>query len=171
MKKLCAAVALLAMVSLVVPPAAMADSKGASCGVGKVVMDGKSGKDAHVVAVVIDFAISAVLGSLVTFGMTSGTLGCNPEATIQIDQLQEEFVAQNYNNLAEDMAQGRGQYLDAMAALVGCSGEAVTSFSRMGQEKYEVLFSEQAQDARTWLNGLKGEMRKDNRLAVACSVS
>src|SRR3954471_20570420 len=45
-----------------------------------------------------------------TFGMTSGTIGCDQHGFAKNDQKAIEFVAANYEPLMVEMAQGNGEY-------------------------------------------------------------
>jgi len=148
-----------------------ADSKGVACGPGATVMAGKKGLDAHLVALLLDWVISAVVGNPVTLAMTSGTSGCNTNATVNRQEAQEKFVADNMDRLSVEMAQGQGSHVDAMALLMGCSSQARDAFSRLGQGRYEVIFSATAVDAKSWLEGLRKEISADAVLASQCSIS
>ncbi len=117
MKKKILVTALIAVMST---SPVMADNDGASCGIGSSVMAGKSGHSAHTSATVIDMVVNSVVGGLVTFAMTTGTLGCDVTTTVQqMEQEKALFVAMNVNNLSRDMARGKGDYLQSVAQLMG----------------------------------------------------
>lgn len=159
---------LLASTVLVGTPA-FADSKGVSCGPGKKVMEGKSGMDSHLIAWGIDTVIQFFV-PVVTFAISSGTSGCNSDAVVEREKTQEAFVANAMDNLSVEMAQGGGQYVDTMANLMGCPGEAREQFSRFGQARYETLFRTPGMDAKAWLVGLRAEMSQDAVLNQKCAV-
>ena len=58
-----------------------------------------------------------------TFGITSGTLGCEePRTTTHKkranNELMKEFVVANMDNLAKDIAQGKGETLDTFSEIM-----------------------------------------------------
>jgi len=52
-----------------------------------------------------------------TFAITSGTLGYQEGAVIG-SNLVDEYVAQNMDSIANDIAKGNGEYLDTLAHLM-----------------------------------------------------
>lgn len=58
-----------------------------------------------------------------TFGITSGTLECDQPASYTSNEKVKTFVAGNMDSLARDIAQGQGEYLDALAALMELPNE------------------------------------------------
>ena len=69
-----------------------------------------------------------------TFGMTSGTLGCDTFdgfAAVERDQL--EYVAQNFETLRGELAVGSGDYVNAVAKGFDCEP---STFSQHIQQNY-----------------------------------
>lgn len=54
------------------------------------------------------------------FGMTTGTLGCDKLDIGKNDKEAADYVATNYEQLKSELAMGRGEYVDGMAAAFGC---------------------------------------------------
>jgi Protein of unknown function (DUF3015) len=160
MKKL---LALLAFALLLAAPTAFAGNS-AGCGLGHLLWDGQSGMVANVLAV----TTNGTFGSQ-TFGVTTGTSGCNSNDTVYNQTQQEQFVAVNYDRLSVEAAQGNGQYVSALAELMGCDAAAQPEFARMSQSKYESLYAAPTVDAKAWLGSLKSEMSKDAVLASSCT--
>jgi hypothetical protein len=104
-----------------------------------------------------------------TFGITSGTSGCDADSVILLEQEQEVFVAANLDNLSQDMAAGEGQYLHSMAALMGCGEGAYADFAALTQDKYEVLMPQAEIAPTVFLTGLKREMAAHPKLAASCT--
>lgn len=154
---------MLAVVMTLAAPMAFA-GQSSGCGLGAVALQGKSGMLMNLVATFLNG-----LSGNQTFGITTGTSGCDASDTVYNDTLREEFVAVNFDNLSEEMAQGNGQYVAAMAELMGCDVSARTAFAEMSQTKYETLFSAPDMDAQAWLSGLKQEMAKDAVLSQSCT--
>lgn len=155
-------VMLVVMLALAAPVAFAGRSSG--CGLGAVALEGNSGLLMNLVATFLN----GISGNQ-TFGITSGTSGCDASDTVYNDTLREEFVAVNFDNLSEEMAQGDGAYVAAMAELMGCDVNARSAFGEMSQAKYETLFSAPDMDAKTWLTGLEQEMAKDPVLSRSCT--
>lgn len=151
----------IAIMILAVPQVFAGKSSG--CGLGQSVFEGQSGLFPNVLA-----ATTNGTSGNQTFGMTSGTSNCDQNDTVQNEKMQEHFVATNFENISDDMARGEGQYIAAMADLMGCSSAVQVDFARVSQEKYEVLFGASSVDAKTWLGGFKSEMAKNPALAAGC---
>jgi Protein of unknown function (DUF3015) len=160
MKKL---LVLVALTVVIAAPSAFAGNS-AGCGLGHLLWQGQTGMVPNVLAV----TTNGTFGST-TFGITTGTSGCNASDSVYNQQQQEQFVAINYEKLSEEMAQGHGQYVSALAELMGCTAAAHSEFAQLSQAKYETLFSAPEMDAQAFLGGLKGEMSKDAVLAGSCT--
>lgn len=110
-KVLCAAVS---VVVLGFSGAAMADNIG--CGVGAMVFPDAD----SVVKQVLAATTNGILGNQ-TFGITSGTLGCEKPASIASTPRLERFVAANMDAIARDIAAGSGETLSTLAELLQVS--------------------------------------------------
>lgn len=154
---------LAAAFALLSAPAAFAGNA-SGCGLGQQLFKGQSGLVPNILA-----ATTNGISGNQTFGITSGTLGCDADATVYNEQMQEAFVAVNFDNLSEDMAQGDGQYVRSLSTLMGCPADLQGDFAQLGQDKYESLFSSPEVEAKTFLDGLKSEIRQDGTLANACT--
>ncbi|EAT11670.1 DUF3015 family protein, partial [Bermanella marisrubri] len=86
-----------------------------------------------------------------TFGMTSGTLGCE-EANGPL-KLARVFMDQNMEQLAVDSARGQGESLEALTTLIGVEQADKVEFSKTLQSNFDSIFvstdasSEQAYSA------------------------
>lgn len=81
-------------------------------GLGRVLLKGKSGK-------VMELAGTCLNGTSGngTFAISTGTLGYKEGAVIAVN-LVDEYVAQNMDSLANDIAKGNGEYLETLAHLM-----------------------------------------------------
>lgn len=149
--------------TLLAGTAAMASETGAGCGLGKMIFEGKKG----ILFQSLAWTTNGTLGNQ-TFGITSGTSGCDADAVILREKEQEVFVAANFDRLSQDMAQGRGETVDAMASLMGCDAVAHADFARMGQERYGAIFSGQG-DTLQVLANMKRELAAHPVLAGSCT--
>jgi len=74
-----------------------------------------------------------------TFGITSGTSGCTNDGKFWAEHKVNAFAALNFENLAQDMAQGHGEHIASLATLMGIPVDQQPAFFAMTQEKYESL--------------------------------
>jgi hypothetical protein len=107
------------------------------CGLGTLIFEGSSGLIQQVLAA----TTNASFGNQ-TFGITSGTLGCNSRGKLASNDQLNKFVADNMDNLAKDMAMGQGEYVDTLAALMDVSTSKRIEFSQMLQENFSNIFTD-----------------------------
>jgi len=81
-------------------------------GLGTTVLKGQKGKVMELAAT----CLNGISGNG-TFAITTGTLGYKEGAVIGLN-LVDEYVAQNMDSLANDIAKGSGEYLDTLAHLM-----------------------------------------------------
>ncbi len=72
-----------------------------------------------------------------TFGMTTGTIGCDQHSLAQADIPAAQFVASHYDALMMDMAMGQGESLQALAQAMGCSSSE--AFGDMTRRNFSSL--------------------------------
>lgn len=76
-----------------------------------------------------------------TFGVTTGTSECDqPSAFVKNDRLNE-FVVANMDNLAKEIAMGRGETLDAFAELLQIPTEKRAEFYQKMQTNFAKIFT------------------------------
>ncbi len=80
-----------------------------------------------------------------TFGMTSGTLGC--EAANGPLKSAQVFMDENMDQLAADAAVGQGETLAALAEVMGVSTQDTAEFNRAMQSNFDAMFSAEATSA------------------------
>ncbi len=85
------------------------------CGLGTLLWEGKA--DGSVISQSLQATTNATSGNQ-TFGITSGTLGCEQPANIIKNDKTLAFTADNMDTLARDIAAGRGETLDTLAELM-----------------------------------------------------
>ncbi len=81
-------------------------------GLGRLLLKGSKGK----VMEFVGTTLNGICGNG-TFAITSGTLGYQEGAVIGTN-LVDEYVAQNMDSLANDIAKGNGEYLDTLTHLM-----------------------------------------------------
>lgn len=123
---------LLAISTLILGATAQASTPGGSdiCGLGWQITNKKT---------MIATTTRATTNAFVppTFGMTSGTIGCDQHPIALRDIPAAQFVATNYDALLLDMAQGEGEMLAAFAHAVGCTD--TVSFGEMTRKEFSAL--------------------------------
>jgi hypothetical protein len=72
-----------------------------------------------------------------TFGMTTGTIGCDQHSFAKNELPALNFVASNQDAIMIDIAAGGGENLAALAQTMGCSDSA--AFARKAQASYGSL--------------------------------
>ncbi len=85
-----------------------------------------------------------------TFGMTSGTIGCEQHSIVKNDKAPVHFSEANYEVLMSEMAAGQGETLNNFAAVLGCDQ---TQFANSLQSNYSVVA--QAQSGVELLNAVR----------------
>ncbi len=55
-----------------------------------------------------------------TFGMTSGTIGCNQLSFASNESEAVNYVVNNYSNLKQELAVGQGEYAQGLVELMNC---------------------------------------------------
>jgi hypothetical protein len=87
-----------------------------------------------------------------TFGMTSGTMGCNQFTGIaSLERKNAEFVAQNYDVIKSELAAGKGEYATATAESFNCDASV---FTKAVQENFDTIVAP-AKDGVELFNQLK----------------
>ena len=156
MKKTLLAAILLAPVSAVManPPNSV------GCGLGSQIFDGKSGVGYQVLAV----TTNGTFGNQ-TFGISSGTSGCDPDGTVVASARVPMFVGENLDSLAHDIAMGQGESLESLAAVMGISESDKAGFFSVTRENYAVIFPSANVTAADVLNSIYAVMARDEKLA------
>ncbi|TGL12516.1 DUF3015 domain-containing protein [Leptospira meyeri] len=103
-----------------------------------------------------------------TFGITSGTSNCTADGVVKQDKVQELFVTMNYDSLGQEMASGKGEKLESLGSLLGCSNDSISRFGQVTKENYAKLITEDSTPA-SLLSAVKSEVKSDKILAKSCS--
>lgn len=102
-----------------------------------------------------------------TFGMTSGTMGCDKHEIAKNDMDAAKFAFNNQESLSIEMAQGQGEYLTGFAKTLGCKDAVQGEFAKMTQENFESIIAED-QSALGLLKNVKAQIKKHPVLAENC---
>lgn len=136
MKKLLVAAAVVSCFSA--SSAFALDSTG--CGLGSLAFRGNSGIVPQVAAV----TTNAFFG-IQTFGITSGTSGCDPNGRISGGTgVMFTFLEKNLEQFALDASRGEGETINTIASLMNLPAEQV---GKTAKENFAVLFPQKDVDA------------------------
>lgn len=127
---------ILTLVIAVVVFSTMAYAGNTGCGVGTQIFQGKDGLVSQLCATTTNgiFANQA-------FGITSGTLGCSKAPSIVSKEKVQIFVSQNMDNLANDISEGNGEYLNTLATLLEVKEENKSEFYKKMQANFSKIFT------------------------------
>lgn len=143
------------------PFTAQAQDSSSGCGLGAVVMEGKTGKGAHIAAALLNGLVIPNTTFMTTGG---GLMGCDPTQTVKNEEATEIFVASNMDQLSTEAAQGGGEYLNVLADLMGIAREDRTAFELVAQQNYDQLFATDT-DAKGIIESMELAMLNDSDLA------
>ncbi|MFP4561146.1 MAG: DUF3015 family protein [Thiohalorhabdus sp.] len=124
-----------ALTALPISSALAKDSTG--CGAGTMLFDGQEGVAPQVLAV----TTNGILGNQ-TFGISSGTLGCDQDGVVRSKEKVAKFIDDNMNKLAADMASGGGETLASLADLMGVAKEDRPAFYRSAKEHFPRIYAD-----------------------------
>ena len=141
---------------------------GPGCGLGKLAwMD--YGSQKQIAPQVMMATTNGTFGSQ-TFGISSGTSGCANDGVIMKNK-HINMASRSFESLAEEMAQGRGEHLASLAALLGVPEEAQPEFFALVQEKYTILVGSDDTTVVTMLQALQSAMAERPALAKVSFVN
>jgi hypothetical protein len=137
MKKMLLVVVAVTM-SLMLVGSAFAKGAGygaAGCGLGSLVFQDQPG-----MVQVLAATTNGTFGSQ-TFGITTGTSNC-PAGMVNLskDERLNSFVLANMDNLAKDIAMGKGETLDAFADLLKVPADKRAEFNAKLQANFAKVF-------------------------------
>jgi hypothetical protein len=145
---------------LVTSGVALAGDPDVGCGWGTLAFRGESGVAPKVLAA----TTNGILGSQ-TFGISSGTAGCNRGGVVKAELQVQKYAGANIDKLAGDMAAGGGESLDTLAHLMGIAAADTPAFFRLTKTHFGELFPAEQVTAGAMLTTLKGLMAEDPQLA------
>ncbi|GAB7027198.1 DUF3015 family protein [Geotalea toluenoxydans] len=108
------------------------------CGLGTLLWQNKA--DNSILFQVFQATTNGSFGNQ-TFGISSGTLDCQqPSKFVQNEKLMH-FVQSNMDNLAKDMAMGKGETLNTFAEMLGVAPWQQASFNTKVQANFGRIFT------------------------------
>lgn len=124
---------LAATVALVIGTSAGVFADNIGAGLGRVLLQGKSGKGWEILGSILNGCCANG-----AFAITTGTLGYREgEAIALVDT--KNFVADNMDGLAQNIAMGEGEYLDVLADMLAVSDKA--SFKSTLKDNFSNIYT------------------------------
>jgi hypothetical protein len=144
MKKIIASL-LVATTALTISAAANAGNS-AGCGLGSTIFDGKKGLLPNILA-----ATTNGTSGNQTFGMSTGTLGCDAD--------------ENLNEIASDAAKGNGEYLNSVASIIEIKESDKAHFFQIVQNNFSEIFSDENTTTKDVVASLNKVIKSDSTLS------
>ncbi|MHB8057606.1 MAG: DUF3015 family protein [Desulfuromonadaceae bacterium] len=108
------------------------------CGLGTMLWENKA--DNSVLFQVFQATTNGTSGNQ-TFGITSGTSNCQQPSKIVQNEKLINFVQANMDNLAQDIAMGKGESLDTFAEMLGVAPGQNAAFNAKLQANFAKVFT------------------------------
>ena len=112
--------------------------KNVGCGLGTMLWKGNADHSSLFQA--FQATTNGTFGSQ-TFGLTTGTSECDQPSTFVKNDRLNEFVVANMDNLAKDIAMGRGETLEAFAEMLQIPVEKRAEFYQKMQANFAKIFT------------------------------
>ena len=148
----------LLIAGLLVAASPLVHANSAGCGLGSTLFKGQSGIGPNILA-----ATTNGLSGNQTFGMSTGTLGCNGNDTVTAAVVG--FIDSNMERVARDMSTGEGESLETLATLMGIEGEDKATFFQVSQSNFSNIYSRDDVTSGEVLSALKSVMMSDAALS------
>ena len=111
-------------------------NNGPGCGLGRLAWENFPNKQGIAPQVLMS---STNFTGIQPIAISSGTSGCTNDGKVWASEKVNVFTAMNFDNLAQEMAQGQGEHLTSLATLMGVPEENHQAFFAMTQENYTTL--------------------------------
>ncbi len=142
---------------------AMNPDNGPGCGLGKLAWgDYKNQKS--IAPQVMMATTNGTFGSQ-TFGISSGTSGCTNDGSVMAQHKTTLFAELNFEDLSQEMAQGRGEHLASLATLMGVPADQQAAFFALSQERYQEILQAGQTSTAALLTALHDAMAQHPVLA------
>lgn len=134
MKKLLLAQLVIALIGIQAGTALAVWGDGPGCGLGKMIWD----KEPKSILPQVLGATTNAIG-MQTFAISTGTSGCTNNGQVVKQEEVDVFAWANFESLSQEMAQGQGEHLASLAALIGVPPEHQAEFFVLAQRHYTTL--------------------------------
>lgn len=135
---------------------------GPGCGLGKLAWSDYGGQK-QIAPQVFMATTNGTFGSQ-TFGISSGTSGCTNDGVIMKNK-HVNLASGAFDSLKQEMAQGGGEHLAALATLLGIPVEEQPTFFSLVQEKYASLVQSEETTPSTMVQAIQAAIAEHPILA------
>lgn len=132
---------------------------GPGCGWGAMLFENKDGTMSHVFA-----ATTNGTSGNQTFGMTSGTAGCDTSEPITLAAL-DQYLDSNLDKVAYDMSRGGGEALESLASIMQIDEQDQGVFFSTSKEHFQEIFSRDDVTRAEVVTALLDVMGRNDKLA------
>lgn len=108
------------------------------CGLGTLLWESKA--DGSILFQVLQSTTNGSTGTQ-TFGLSSGTSNCEQPSKVVKNEKLNEFVRANLDNLAKDIAVGKGETLDTFAEMLGVAPDKTVAFNAKLHANFDKIFT------------------------------
>jgi hypothetical protein len=129
------------------------------CGWGALLFEGSTGVGAHVMAMTTNVSLSDA-----TFGLSSGTLGCDAHQPIRYKG-GRVYISGNMTQLAEDMSQGHGEALAGLSDVLGIQAQDKAAFYALTQTQFDKIYPNARVTSDQVMDHLTSVMQSDPAMA------
>lgn len=110
-----------------------------------------------------------------SFSMTSGTSGCAKHSIVKKEHEKQYFVESNLDQLKDEMAIGKGEYLATFASLMGCESNRA-AFAVVMKKNYarwtkSTAAQSREQEASNLIQLTSEELQVNKMLTQACGFT
>ena len=135
----------------------------AGCGPGSLIY-GKKRDGAQILA-----AIADPTGTMHSTAITFGTSNCGADKLTRNQRERENFASINYNSLVKEMAAGKGENLDNLASMYGCSRDSFGDFGTVAQENFGTIVKDENTSTKDMLGSLEKKISGHAVLSKTCT--
>lgn len=133
---------------------------GPGCGWGNMVFEGKSGMPAHLLA----STVNGTSGNA-TFGMTSGTNGCNTDGSLTYNGSSLLGMTGVLEEVAHDVAVGQGEALTALSVSMGVDTQDRAHFNTVLHNNFDNIFTSENITAAEVQANINAVLKADEALS------
>lgn len=133
---------------------------GPGCGWGNMLFEGSSGTPMHLLATIVN----GTSGNK-TFGMTSGTNGCDTSGALSYSGNNLLAMEGVLEEVAQDIAVGEGEALTALSVSMGIKQEERADFNRTLHQNFSTIFPHENVTAEEVMANIQNVLKRDGQLA------
>ncbi len=108
-------------------------------------------------------------GTAHSTAVTFGTSNCGSDKLTRQQRERETFASINYNSLVKEMAAGKGENLNNLASMYGCSQDSYGDFGTMTQENFGTIVKDENISTKDMLGSLEKQISGHTVLSKTCT--